>query len=238
VSRNAQLVVRSEEGKSELLTPHSSLLTHYSTIPLAACLLLLSCQPRAPQPPAISTAGLDPAVASLIESTLREVRAAPRSSTAWGKLGSVLMHYEFIEETRAAFEEAEALSPREPRWPHLHGLASSVRDITLSTDKFRRAASLAGERPDAPRLRLAQALAELGLNEEAEAQFQTPWRAACVTRTPRATRTSFFPRSSRPLAIRPPPQPPHARARRCQRIHRGRIRGGPRRWFIVLGERP
>ena len=117
-------------------------------------------------------------MASLIESTLEEVRTAPRSGESWGKLGSVLMHYEFIEETRAAFEQAETLSPGEPRWQHLHGLALSAHDIALATDRFRRAASLAGERPDAPRLRLAQALAERGLNEEAETQFQALLRQA------------------------------------------------------------
>ncbi len=139
---------------------------------LLAGLLLVSCQPRDPLPPAIPTLGLDPAVSKLIETTIAEVRAAPRSGDAWGKLGSVLIHYEFVDETRAAFERAEALSPGDPRWPHLHALAASTRDMAVATEKFRRAAALAGNQPDAPRLRLAQALAERGLNEEAEAQFQ------------------------------------------------------------------
>jgi tetratricopeptide (TPR) repeat protein len=140
---------------------------------VAIWLAYVAQRPGEPQPPAISVASLNPAVAKLIQSALLEVRAAPRSGEAWGKLGSVLMHYEFVQETRWAFEVAEALSPREPRWPHLHGLALSTRDVALATEKFRRAASLAGERPDSPRLRLAQALAERGRNEEAEAQFQT-----------------------------------------------------------------
>lgn len=140
---------------------------------VAIWLAYVALRPGAPQPPAIRVAGLDPAVAKLIESALQEVRAAPRSGEAWGRLGSVLMHYEFVPETRRAFEVAEALSPREPRWPHLHGLAISARDAATATDKFRRAASLASEQLDAPRLHLAQALAGRGLNEEAEAQFQT-----------------------------------------------------------------
>ena len=162
---------------------------------LLACLLAFSaCRPRDPQPPAIDTAGLDPAVATMINTTLQEVRAAPRSGDAWGKLGSVLMHYEFIDETRAAFEHAESLAPGEPRWPHLHGLAISARDMAAAAEKFRQAAEsgsvngkginwssnrmdmaipLTDPRPDAPRLRLAQALAERGLDVEAEVQFHT-----------------------------------------------------------------
>lgn len=158
-----------------------------------ALLAVVACRPRDPQPPAIHTAGLDPAVAALIHATLREVRAAPRSGDAWGKLGSVLMHYEFIDETCAAFERAESLAPRDPRWPHLHGLAISARDMAAATEKFRQATGsgsvngkdingspnrmddaipLTDPKSDAPRLRLAQALAERGLDEEAEAQFQ------------------------------------------------------------------
>lgn len=166
-------------------------------------MLLVSCQPRDSSPPAITTTGLDPAVASLIETTVAEVRAAPRSGDAWGKLGSVLMHYDFIEETRTAFERAEALSPRDPRWPHLHALTVSTHDVVTATEKFRRAAEITDavrsrvespgsrvanrsglssldSRPgvDAPRLRLAQALAERGLEKEAEAEFEALLRIA------------------------------------------------------------
>jgi tetratricopeptide (TPR) repeat protein len=167
---------------------------------LAAGLAYAAFRPRVPQPPVIRTAGLDPAVAKLIETTLAEVRAAPRSGDAWGKLGSVLVHYEFLEETKMALEIAEALSPREPRWPHLHGLAVSARDAAAATENFRHAVSKGsgkgsvhgiarsregivvneGNRAipwtdpfvDASRLRLAQALAERGLGADAEAQFQ------------------------------------------------------------------
>jgi tetratricopeptide (TPR) repeat protein len=139
--------------------------------------------------PQIAVAGLDPAVARLIESALQTVRAAPQSGESWGKLGSVLVHYDFMEETRAAFARAEALSPDEPRWPHLHGLAVSAHDAAAATEKFRRATTLGsvngngikGSSNDVNRalpltdpseLRLAQMLAERGLNAEAEAQFQ------------------------------------------------------------------
>jgi tetratricopeptide (TPR) repeat protein len=130
-------------------------------------------RPKAPTPPDIDTAALDPAVAELIQKHLRAVHAAPRSAEAWGKLGSVLMHYEFTDETEATFARAEQLAPQEPRWPYLHGLFIGARDVIAATEKFRRATVLTGDKPDAPRLRLAQNLAERGLNEEAATHFQT-----------------------------------------------------------------
>jgi tetratricopeptide (TPR) repeat protein len=110
------------------------------------------------------------------------------------------MHYEFVEETSAAFARAEALAPSDPRWPHLHGLALSTRDIALATEEFRRAIHLgsvngiarSSQRPasrsnitipltdprlEASRVRFAQALAERGLDAEAEAEFQALLRA-------------------------------------------------------------
>jgi hypothetical protein len=109
----------------------------------------------APKPPAIETLGLDPATDRQIERTLRELQAAPRSGEAWGKLGSVLMHYEFIPETRQAFAEAERLAPREARWPYLHGLFLATKEPLAAMEKFRRAVELCGNQPDMPRLQRA-----------------------------------------------------------------------------------
>ena len=132
----------------------------------------IAFRPDAPQPPAIDTASLDSPVAELIQTTLQELRTSPRSADAWGKLGSVLMHYEFMDETRTAFTRAEELAPKEPRWAYLHALAIETRDSSAAIEKFRRATALNGEQPDTPRLRLAQALAEHGMNEEAETHFK------------------------------------------------------------------
>ena len=144
---------------------------------LSAVVAFVALRPNAPQPPDIHTASLDPAVAGLIQTTLQAVRTAPRSAAAWGRLGSVLMHYEFNEEAQAAFALAEKFAPQEPRWPHLHGLAIGSSDVIAATEKFRRATEItdAVKRAptDTPRLRLAQNLAERGLNKEAGKHFQT-----------------------------------------------------------------
>jgi tetratricopeptide (TPR) repeat protein len=127
---------------------------------------------RSPHPPAISTTGLDPAVAQLIEGTVREVRAAPRSGEGWGRLGSVLMHYEFIREARFAFDQAEKFSPEEPRWPYLHGILLMPHETDAVGPKLERAVERCRDQPDMPRLRLAQFLAERGRTAEAELHLQ------------------------------------------------------------------
>lgn len=163
-------------GHLRHLCPFPPLLL-FSFAVLAAVVAFVALRPNAPEPPAINTASLDPAVAGLIQTTLQAVRTTPRSAAAWGKLGSVLMHYEFNDEAEASFALAEKFAPQEPRWPHLHGLAIGSSDVIAATEKFRRATEItdAVKRgpTDAPRLRLAQSLAERGLNEEAGKHFQT-----------------------------------------------------------------
>ena len=76
-------------------------------VPLLASVACFCACSRLPKPPAMATDTLDPAVAKLIESASREVRASRRSGAAWGKLASVLMHYDFQKEARFSFEQAE-----------------------------------------------------------------------------------------------------------------------------------
>ena len=129
---------------------------------LLACAALFALKHRPPRPPIVATGGLDPAVAKVIEGALRDTRAAPRSGDAWGRLGSVLMHYEFIPEARLCFDQAEKFSPANPRWPYLHALLVLPRQPAEAAPLLRRAVDSCGERPDMPRLQLAQLLAERG----------------------------------------------------------------------------
>ena len=117
-------------------------------------------------------------MARLIEGAWRDVRDNPRSGDAWGKLGSALMHYEFIPEARLCFDHAEKLSPGNPRWPYLHALFVLSRGPADAAPLLRRAVASCGERPDMPRLQLAQWLAEHGEVAEAEQHFQTLLRLA------------------------------------------------------------
>jgi Flp pilus assembly protein TadD len=135
----------------------------------AVCLTLTS---RTNSPPVIATGGLDPAVSKLIQSAVSAVRAAPHSGEPWGRLGSVLMQYEFVHEAGGAFDVAQKLAPGDARWPYLHALLAMPCEPLLAGSLLRRAMALCGDRPDMPRLQLAQWLSEHGESAEAEKQFQ------------------------------------------------------------------
>lgn len=165
-------------SSSQSDSPRPGARSYLVWILVLAILPLVLLLRRTPSPvPHITTAGLDPAVARLIDATLAEVRAAPRSGEMWGKLGSVLMHYAFVEESRRAFERAEQLPPANPRWPYLHALLLVQRGDAAALPKLQRAVELTGEQTDAPRLQLAQWLAAHGRVAEAEAHFQSLLRA-------------------------------------------------------------
>lgn len=126
---------------------------------------------RAPDPPQVSTAGLEPAIVDLLSTAAAEVRASPRSGAAWGKLGLALQPYEFKTEARHCFEQAGRIESDNPRWPYFLGLLLLQEDPTAGITRLRRAAELNRGRTDAPRLRLAQALMEQGQLEDARQTF-------------------------------------------------------------------
>jgi tetratricopeptide (TPR) repeat protein len=125
-----------------------------------------------PRPPALAKSGLDRVVGALLDKTVAEVRASPRSGAAWGKLGMVLQNYDFKREARYCFAQAERFDPRQPRWPYFQGVLLASRDSRQAIDHLQRATELGGDQPDAPRLRLAQLLAEQGRLDDAERQFK------------------------------------------------------------------
>ena len=134
--------------------------------------VLIARARRAAAPPAVTTSELDPAIARLIANSTREVRATPRSGAAWGRLATALMHAQFRPEADFAFRQAERFSPREAQWPYLHGLMLREDHAKAAVARFETASRLCRDRPDAPRLRLAQLLFESGRFPEAEGHFQ------------------------------------------------------------------
>lgn len=140
-------------------------------------------------PPAVRTDGLDPAVARAIEAARQDVLRSPRSAGAWGRLGTVLLAHELPAEANACLAQAERLDPREPRWPYLQSLSLVSGRPDEAAAKLRRAVELAGDAkdaPDAPRLRLAELLLDLGRVDEAEAQYR-----AVLRRDPRNPRAEL-----------------------------------------------
>ena len=144
---------------------------------LVSGVLVFVLPSRLPPIPAIMSAGLDPAVAQLIETATAELCAVPHEATAWGKLGATLMHYEFRTEALQALAQAERLVPREPRWPYYQSFLLLEQHPLEALPKLRRTVELCGSTPDMPRLRLGHLLLEQGHLAEAEIQFQTLLRS-------------------------------------------------------------
>jgi tetratricopeptide (TPR) repeat protein len=101
----------------------------------------------------------------VIQDKLDALRVAPNSGAAWGVLGSVLRSFDFRTEAAVCLENAEQLSPRDPRWPYLHGLLLAPSSTAEAIPRLRRAVELCGNSPEAPRLRLARTLARRHLEE-------------------------------------------------------------------------
>jgi tetratricopeptide (TPR) repeat protein len=125
-------------------------------------------QRTSPQVPIIATTGFEPIIITQIENALAQVRAAPRSGKPWGQLGLVLQAHDFKAEAHFCFAQAERFEPAEPRWPYLHGLLLRQDDIPSALARLEKATALACERPDAPRLALAELNLETGRFDEAE----------------------------------------------------------------------
>ena len=139
---------------------------------LIGLVVVLPLSRRQPAPPDIPTAGLDPAVARVINEGLGRVRAEPKSGEAWGQLGATLMHYEFIKESAMAFGQAHLRAPNDAQWYYLHGLLLMNHEPNSALDLLRRSAERAPDTIDMPRVRLAQFLTERNLPKEAEMEFR------------------------------------------------------------------
>ena len=131
-----------------------------------AALLLAGCQ-RPAEPPAVSTALLDPALASLVSESRQAVLSAPNSAESWGKLGRALHAAEFLPEAKQCYRNTARLDPHSPRWPHLLGVLELADDVESGLRNLHRAVELGGTQSGASRLRLAWALLERGRSDEA-----------------------------------------------------------------------
>ncbi len=149
--------------------PRRWLLASLIAVALAVGVAMLVWRDAAsPKPPEIATTGLDRAIAALLQENVSAVKKSPRSGEAWGRLGLVLRNYDFHAEARFCLDQAERFSPREARWAYFHGLVWLPEQAEAGLAKLRRAAELAGESTDVPRLKLAETLTERGALDEAE----------------------------------------------------------------------
>ena len=133
------------------------------------------------EPPPLDRRGVtdpDPAVERAIEAARQAVARDPKSSAAWGRLGIVLLtHGAESTTSENCFRQAHRLDPQEPRWAYFVGTALALRDPDAAIPWLRRAAELSGDRPDTPRVRLAEALLARNRYEEAGQEFDRLLRA-------------------------------------------------------------
>jgi tetratricopeptide (TPR) repeat protein len=124
-------------------------------------------QARGPQPPAVDTSSLDPALAHLIGTNRAAVLRDRRSGAAWGILGQALHTAEFQAAAVLCYSNATVLAPQEFRWWYLRGLLELQDAPQNAVQHLERATELARGVTDAPRYQLARALVERGRYQEA-----------------------------------------------------------------------
>ena len=127
--------------------------------------------PPVPDPPVIAQTGIDPALASAVDSARAGVLRFRNSAEAWGRLGMLLLAHDYKVQAATSFAQAELLEPKQPNWPYYDGIALADIQTEIAVTKFQRAAELKGAEADVLRLRLADALLALDRLDEAQAQF-------------------------------------------------------------------
>jgi tetratricopeptide (TPR) repeat protein len=133
----------------------------------------LRSRPQPPQPPGENLDGVEPAVAELIRDARSRVREKPDSGSAWGILGEVFFANEMNEESTVCFLRAEALDPKNPRWPYFRaGILLNEGEREQAVTYLERAVDHCDSDETAPRLLLGETLLVLGRLDEAEEHFR------------------------------------------------------------------
>lgn len=70
--------------------------------------------------PAVTTEGMEPAVAAAIEGALESVARDRSDPARWGRLGMTLHAHRLVGPALAAYAEAARLDDGDAAWPHLH----------------------------------------------------------------------------------------------------------------------
>ena len=92
--------------------------------------------------PGASASERDERVRAKVEEARQAVAGDPRSGSAWGRLGSVLLAHEREAAAAAAYQRAVELDPDEPRWPYLLARAAKTPDPVVAVAASARAVAL------------------------------------------------------------------------------------------------
>lgn len=141
--------------------------------------------PAPPPVPDVPPEWADPPMVELVTAKRRAVLADPRNGTAWGELGMAFDAHERSAEAIACYRAAAALAPTDARWPfllaeQLNWRSKGEMDKEEAVRLYR--ASLDRQAPSpahraAAELSLADLLAELGRQSEAEPIYERVYAA-------------------------------------------------------------
>jgi len=130
----------------------------------------------APPLPTVDTAQFDPTIAAAIADARQAAMHSPRSAAARGRLGMVLLAHDLRAPARECFAQAAEFDSRDPRWPYFLGLAQLIDQPDAAPANLERAVRLFPEHEAVPRLKLADALLNLGKLDEAEPHYRHVWQ--------------------------------------------------------------
>jgi tetratricopeptide (TPR) repeat protein len=146
--------------------------------PIAVAAVAASCylyrSYMVPALPPVPLEKMDRPVAELIASAQEEVRQAPRSGAAWGKLAMITGLNGYPEQALACLIQAERFDPTEPQWPYLHAHSLLLDNPRAALPHYQRALELAVTQDQcaAIHFRLAVTMAELGRLDAAEQHLE------------------------------------------------------------------
>jgi tetratricopeptide (TPR) repeat protein len=123
-------------------------------------------------PPEIALEAADPEAAAAVTAARGEVLREPKSATAWGVLGEVLLANQFPAEADVCLARAEALDSAAPRWSYLRAWGLLPRDRDAGLEALRRAVERSDHADEVdvmPRLLLAEIYMEQDDRDQVEA---------------------------------------------------------------------
>ena len=125
-----------------------------------------------PEIPTVNLEGTDPAIAKLVREARSILEKSPHSAIQWGRYAMVLHAHGFADAAHISYDAAARLDPKNPLWPYLEGdlCQPSSGGSEAALPFFERAAQLSGTHTLA-RLRMAEALLELGRLDQAKQEF-------------------------------------------------------------------
>ena len=126
---------------------------------------------RGPNLPRPDLTAADTELVAAIDAAEEEVRRQPRSATAWGELGLVLMAHLYWREAEACFQTSARLDPANWRWPYYQAACQQWYAPDDAVLTLRDAVSRDAEAP-APRLLLADLLLARGSLDEARSHLE------------------------------------------------------------------